>query len=49
MALRPPDESDLASVAERYGLELSSDDVASFAPFATACWARGPLSRSCTR
>ena len=35
MALRPPDESDLATVAERYGLDLSSDDVASFAPFAT--------------
>ena len=35
MALRPPDESDLATVAERYGLDLSSDDIASFAPFAT--------------
>ena len=35
MALRPPDESDLATVAERYGLDLSSADVASFAPFAT--------------
>ena len=35
MAFRPPDESDLAAVAERYGLDLSSDDVASFAPFAT--------------
>jgi amidase len=35
MAFRPPDESDLAAVAERYGLDLSSDDVASFTPFAT--------------
>src|SRR5918995_5418141 len=35
MALRPPDESDLADVGERYGLDLSTDDVASFAPFAT--------------
>ena len=35
MAMRPPVESDLASVAERYGLELSSADIAAFAPFAT--------------
>ena len=35
MAFGPPDESDLASIGERYGLELSSADVASFLPFAT--------------
>ena len=35
MALRVPDESDLAAVGERYGLALSDADVASFAPFAT--------------
>ena len=34
MALRPPDESDLAAVGERYGLGLNAADVASFAPFA---------------
>ena len=35
MAVRPPDESDLAAVGERYGLGLNDADVASFAPFAT--------------
>jgi amidase len=35
MAIRPPVESDLASIAERYGLELSAADVESFLPFAT--------------
>ena len=35
MAIRPPVESDLAAVAERYGLELSSADIASFVPFAS--------------
>jgi hypothetical protein len=35
MAIRPPVESDLAAVAERYGLELSSADIASLVPFAS--------------
>jgi amidase len=35
MALRLPVDSDLAAIAERYGLDLSTADVASFAPFAT--------------
>ena len=35
MALRPPKESEVAAVAEQYGLGLSDADVASFAPFAT--------------
>jgi amidase len=35
MAIGPPDESALAAVGERYGLELSAADVASFVPFAT--------------
>jgi amidase len=35
MAIRPPVESDLAAVAERYGLELGSADMASFLPFAS--------------
>ena len=33
MALRPPDALDLAQIAERYGLQLSADDVESFSPF----------------
>ena len=35
MTIRPPDEADLAAVAERYGLGLSAADITSFAPFAT--------------
>jgi amidase len=35
MTIRPPDEAELAAVAERYGLGLSGADIASFAPFAT--------------
>ena len=35
MAIRPPVESDLAAVAEVYGLDLSSADIASFVPFAS--------------
>jgi amidase len=35
MAIRPPDESDLRSVAEHYRLGLSDADIASFAPFVT--------------
>ena len=52
MAIRPPVESDLASIGDRYGLELSAADVASFLPFATGLlgswpaveelYARGP-------
>jgi amidase len=34
MAIHPPDESALAAVGERYGLDLSAADVASFARFA---------------
>jgi amidase len=33
MAFRPPDDSELAAVGERYGLGLSDDDQASFGPF----------------
>ena len=35
MTIRPPDETDLAAVAERYGLGLSAADITAFAPFAT--------------
>jgi amidase len=35
MAFRPPDDSELAAVADRYGLELSDDDRASFGAFVT--------------
>jgi amidase len=35
MTIRPPDEADLAAVAERYGLGLSAADITAFAPFAT--------------
>ncbi|MGH9133047.1 MAG: amidase, partial [Ilumatobacteraceae bacterium] len=35
MTIRPPDEADLAAVAERYGLGLSAADITSFAPFAS--------------
>ncbi len=34
MAVRPPDETELAAVGERYGLGLNDADLASFAPFA---------------
>ena len=35
MAIRPPVESDLAAIGERYGLALCAADLASFSPFVT--------------